>query len=108
MPGLDAPGRPACANAVGLHGSGRDHQRPRRDRRRQLLNGTRFAARRLEAVLPVAVDATAVACGVVRHGIGAVRITDARFEVVREESLIHEQWPKGPDDLGFERGATQA
>ena len=67
-----------------------------------------FARRRVEAVLPVSADAAAIAFGVVLSGVGTVRIADARFDVVGEESRIHEPWPSGPDDLGFERGATRA
>jgi len=67
-----------------------------------------FAPRRVEAVLPVSADATAIAFGVVLSGVGAVRIRDARFDVVGEEGRIHEPWPNGPEDLGFERGASRA
>ena len=65
-------------------------------------------ARSLKAVLRVAADATAIAFGVTLQGTGAVRITDARFEVVGEEGFVYEPWPKGPDDLDFERGAAPA
>lgn len=70
--------------------------------------GCPFAGRWVEAVLSVPADATAVAFGVVLSGVGAVRISDARFDVVGEVGLIHQPWPEGPDDLGFERGATRA
>jgi hypothetical protein len=61
-----------------------------------------FEAHGLKAVLPVAPDATVVAFGVSLQGTGAVRITDACFDVVGEEGFAHQPWPKGPDDLDFE------
>ncbi len=67
-----------------------------------------FETRGLKAMLPVAADATAIAFGVTLQGAGAVRITDARFDVVGEVGFAHQPWPKGPDDLDFERGAAPA
>ena len=42
--GLDRAGPASSGRRRSAPGSGRDHQRPRRDRRRQLLNGTGFGS----------------------------------------------------------------